>query len=390
MKRRIILWVALLLIASFTLSPIAIPGTVVAQSKSTDVNADLALCLPGVFESLPGTCMQAGPSQRLNELAAVGITFPQEPLPVTHPPYDLYKIPFSYALLDNAEIPVYSSLEDALNGNRSGSLASSRLKYISYIDRKVTDSGTFYENSKGQWMNGEYVSRVSVPYLQGYLIKSQFSGSFAWVKQEGQSRTAPGYVGSNPLKSYFRMDVVRVYETRLVGDAEWDMIGPDEWIEHRFIGKVTPNPTPPEGVTNGRWIEVNLYEQTLTVYDNAKLIFATLISSGSDPFYTQPGLFQVYKKLDHDEMYGSFTADRSDYYYLEDVPYIMYYDEARALHGSYWNTMLGYPASHGCVNLSAADAHWLFNWANQGEWVYVWDPSGKTPTDPAYYGPGGA
>jgi len=36
-----------------------------------------------------------------------------------------------------------------------------------------------------------------------------------------------------------------------------------------------------------------------------------------------------------------------------------------------------------------ADAHWMFNWANDGDYVYAWDPSGKTPTDPSFYGDGG-
>jgi len=67
----------------------------------------------------------------------------------------------------------------------------------------------------------------------------------------------------------------------------------------------------------------------------------------------------------------------------------MYYDDLRALHGAYWQTLLGYQRSHGCVNLSVADAHWLYDWANEGDYVYVWDPSGETPTDPSVYGSGG-
>jgi hypothetical protein len=39
---------------------------------------------------------------------------------------------------------------------------------------------------------------------------------------------------------------------------------------------------------------------------------------------------------------------------------------------------------------SAGDSHWIFNWAKEGDWVYVHDPSGATPTDPAKYGQGGA
>ena len=120
------------------------------------------------------------------------------------------------------------------------------------------------------------------------------------------------------------------------------------------------------------------------------MIFATLISTGIDPYFTQPGVFQIYDMKEKDTMSGAFAADRSDYYYLEDVPYTMYYDQARAIHGAYWHSIFGYERSHGCVNLSVADAHWVYNWAQVGDWVYVWDSSGRTPTDPAYYTQGGA
>jgi hypothetical protein len=36
------------------------------------------------------------------------------------------------------------------------------------------------------------------------------------------------------------------------------------------------------------------------------------------------------------------------------------------LHGTYWHDNFGTPMSHGCVNLSNADAQWLFNWASVG------------------------
>jgi len=107
-----------------------------------------------------------------------------------------------------------------------------------------------------------------------------------------------------------------------------------------------------------------------------------------DPFYTQPGVFQIYQKLDLETMQGAFEADRSDYYYLQDVPWTMYFDQARALHAAYWRTYFGYPQSHGCVNLSPGDANWLYQWAQEGDTVWVHDPSGRTPTDEDYYGPG--
>ena len=53
-------------------------------------------------------------------------------------------------------------------------------------------------------------------------------------------------------------------------------------------------------------------------------------------------------------------------YYLRDVPYVMYFYKDYGLHGTYWHDNFGTPMSHGCVNLSSADAQWLFNWASVG------------------------
>jgi lipoprotein-anchoring transpeptidase ErfK/SrfK len=168
------------------------------------------------------------------------------------------------------------------------------------------------------------------------------------------------------------------------------MIGADQWVDDHFVARVTPNPVPPKGVTNNRWIEVNEGEQTLSVYDQGKLIFATWVVTGKKPYYTRPGLFTIQKKKELETMTGSFEADHSDYYYLEDVPWTMYFDQERALHGAYWPDPWGYESSHGCVNIEPGDAHWLFDWAKEGDYVYVWDPTGQTPTDPSYYTKGGA
>jgi len=241
------------------------------------------------------------------------------------------------------------------------------------------------------------VIRVTPPRFQGYLFTQIPSHAFGWVltylspNSYVETKRTPGnatedYTG-HTLKNH---ELVWIYDTAEVDGVQWYLVGPDEWLSQGVIARVIPNTTPPEGVTGGRWIEVNLFEQTLAVYDNYELVFATLIASGLEPFWTQPGLFQIYEKLESTPMRGSFEADRSDAYYLEDVPWTMYFDQARALHGAYWRANLGFPQSHGCVNLSVGDARWLFDWAEVGDWVYVWDPSGETPTDPALYGAGGA
>ncbi|MBC7814681.1 MAG: L,D-transpeptidase, partial [Burkholderiales bacterium] len=54
---------------------------------------------------------------------------------------------------------------------------------------------------------------------------------------------------------------------------------------------------------------------------------------------------------------------QSDFYFLEEVPWTMYFDNDIGLHGTYWHDGFGYRRSHGCVNLSITDANWLFQWA---------------------------
>ena len=362
--------------------------TVAATDTSADSTAtDQSLCLPYLDSMQSANCLQAGPATQLATLGAKGMTFPAEPLTLVHPSADLGNIPFSYAKVVPDAVPEYASVDDAVAGNVKEILPAGKVKYVALSKKQADENGNvYYQIANEDWISADAISKVSITYFQGYLINRLPSGTFGIILQsEKPSYVAPGYSSAKTGKVYNRLDLVHCYDSKVVDDIEWVMIGPNEWIEHSNVSRLINNPTPPAGVTNGRWIEVNLYEQTLTVYENSKMIFATLISSGQAPFYTKPGTFKIYRKVEHEYMTGAFESNRSDFYYLEQVPYIMYFDDARALHGAYWNSYYGYPLSHGCVNLSVADSHWLYDWANEGDTVYVWDPSGKTPTDASLY-----
>jgi hypothetical protein len=375
---------------SSAISPSTVSPPVVIPQTSSGL-----LCLPGVYQTDPQDCLPLGPSSYITHMAADGLNLPLISLP-SHPiDILLGELPFSYALLGEGPTPVYASLQDAINGkNEIRTIIPGRLRFVSYVDYADTENGRFFLLQDNTWVRVS--TRVSTPHSfpGGIEFSRTPNHSFGWILPFAPSietKRTPGYSHEDYTgHSLTQYQIVQVYSTQLVNTDEWDLVAPDEWIEGRFLGIVTPNTTPPAGVEYGRWIEVNLYEQTLAVYDQNKLVFATLIATGMDPFFTKPGLFQIQRKLDSTLMSGSFEANRSDFYYLEDVPWTMYYDHARALHGAYWRTAFGYPQSHGCVNLSPADSHWLYDWANVGDWVYVWDPSGKTPTDPSYYGDGGA
>ena len=381
---------------SFLIILAAIPGwTAIAQSSQPN-NPVSVLCTPGVYFAQPDDCVPLGPSTYLTEMGELGITFPTRPLPSSRPDPSLTLMPYNYALLHDSAA-VYSTLDEARAGRSpSRLLGGEGIKFISYIDLAYAEGKekpSFYQLKTGEW-TPDVASRWSgILTFQGLEFSYTPAQSFGWVNAINsviETKRTPGYQNDYTGKFKYQYEVVQVYDVQETGGMEWYLVGPDEWIEGRFIGRVYPSSSPPEGVTNGRWIEVNLHEQTLSVYDQNQLVYATLIASGLPPFWTRPGLFPIYKMHESTPMSGTFEVDGSDFYYLEDVPWTLYYDEARAIHGAYWRPRLGFPQSHGCVNLAPGDAQWVFNWADLGDWVYVWDPSGETPLDPELYSPGGA
>ncbi|MGB8982880.1 MAG: L,D-transpeptidase [Anaerolineales bacterium] len=340
------------------------------------------VCAPGVYLVAPDDCLPLGPSTYLTEMGKLGLTFPPRALPAYKPDPSLTQLPYYYFKLEEDIVPILSGP----GGNETGQYFQPGFVYVSYVDR-VESKGVYYMLQNGGWIPGKGSRIGDYPRFQGLQFRSTPHNPFAWpLPIRGWSLPvyrAPSYNAPLTGKNLTpHADMVQVYATQNAEGVDWNMIGPEEWVEASQLATVTPNTTPPEGVTTGRWIDVDLAEQTLAVYDNYQLVFATVVATGLEPFWTRPGLFQIYQKKESETMRNN---DPTDYYYLDNVPWTMYFDKARALHGAYWRTQFGFPQSHGCVNLSVGDSHWLFNWAHEGDFVYVHDPSGLTPTDPALY-----
>jgi hypothetical protein len=352
------------------------------------------LCLPDSYRQPGEDCQALGPSGYFSAQEQEGILFPIEPLPAFYLDQAYTELPFNYVRLIDDSVPIFSSRDDAIqNINPYRYISSGPTKYASYIDvSQGNGSGRYYMIEPGMWIRG---GSTSGRIAHSNYVGMQFAGTpihrFGWIIYQTESYSEPGGNGASLTgRTLAKFASIQVYQSYEVNGIIWHLIGPDEWVDSTHTALVYPATEPPAGVNNGRWIEVNLYEQTIAVYQDNRLIFATLTSTGIPGWWTQPGLFQITEKLDTTPMSGAFEADNSDYYYLEDVPWTMYFDQARALHGAYWHNLFGYEQSHGCVNLSPGDARWLYIWANVGDYVYVWDPSGQTPTDPSVYTAGGA
>jgi hypothetical protein len=345
------------------------------------------VCPPGVYGTAPDGCLPLGPSEYLGQIAAEGIPYPIQALPAYKPEAANNTLPYQYFWINPNGTPFFASLEAAVANQPSGpQMHPSKHLLVSYLELVNYDQDAFYRLRSGWWIraDGGRLARYDPPF-QGLLFSSTPHNAFGWILGEVQPRIAPGVNSAESGSTYYRFEVIQIYASQSADNLTWYLIGPGEWVDARQIARVDADTAPPQGITGGRWIEVNLYEQTVTVFDNNRLIFASMASTGIDRFWTRPGIFQIYKKLDTETMSNSVP---DDFYYLEDVPWTMYFDQERALHGAYWHNRFGYPQSHGCVNLSIGDARWLYDWANIGDTVYVFDPSGKTPVDASLYGTG--
>ncbi len=127
--------------------------------------------------------------------------------------------------------------------------------------------------------------------------------------------------------------------------------------------------TGPTGAQYKR-IDVNLTTQRLVAYERGRVVYRALVSTGKNGFETRVGTFHVYYKLKDRTMRGCM---KGQCWVVPHVPNVMYFDEGRALHGTYWHNLFGTGRrlSHGCVNLSLKDAAWLYRWAPVGTKVVI-------------------
>jgi hypothetical protein len=358
------------------------PGRVLADGTEEESQP---LCPPDLYFDSTQDCNPYGPTAYLLNMAEKGITFPETPLPIQQPDPELSELQYKYAYVLTDRAPIYQTLNGAANKDKEKIVRwiTPGFNYVS-ISRTEYLKGRYFHYTDVGWMSAEDLVITPVPTFQGVEFTETPEGDFGWVLSQftpggkAETKRTPGYNQDDYTGRFLdHQQLVHIYDVEQVGNWDWYMVGPDEWVIQTAIAKISPRSGPPEGMTWNRWIEVNLYEQTLAVYENNQLVFATLIASGSAPYFTYPGIFEIFEKEELTRM--RWLTDPSDAYNLESVPWTMYFDESRAFHGAYWRASLGYPQSHGCVNMAVGDSHWLFNWADVGDHVYVYDPSGETP-----------
>jgi len=214
----------------------------------------------------------------------------------------------------------------------------------------------------GQWVQTLVLQDAAPSRFAGVVLPDEpLPYGFAWVMVHTRASQTPG---TEPLETdplYLRYQLVNIYDSVEVDGWRWYQVGVDQWIIQTQVAKYLPIERPAE-VDTERWVSVDLYEQVLVAYEGTTPVFTTLVSSGLSEWPTNEGLFHVYVRYPRTIMSGA--EGQPDFYYLEEVPWTMYFDGDIGLHGAYWHDGFGYRRSHGCVNMSITDAAWLFEWAS--------------------------
>jgi hypothetical protein len=214
----------------------------------------------------------------------------------------------------------------------------------------------------------------------------------AWVSSDKASVFATAKV-DKPVGGKVRFQRVAWRESvasthGLVVRISDDGASPAEWMRARDLAHPTLSLPPPEvggEATHERWIDVELATQTLVLYDGATPVFATLVSTGKGPIGTEtatpPGVHRIWVKLVSTNMDNLEKDDVDRHYSIEDVPWVMFFDKAVALHGTFWHRDFGHVHSHGCVNLAPLDARRVFDWTAP-RLPRGWSAALPTPLEP--------
>jgi lipoprotein-anchoring transpeptidase ErfK/SrfK len=292
-------------------------------------------------------------------------TFTPEPDWYAPPDPALAVLKYHYAEVTNAQARVYASFEDATGKTGNFGHLPKFPAYAAYTTTRTAADGHAYYLVNYGWMDGQDLQLLTPSTFSGLRLTREVTFRFGWVLAETHSLNAAGQT----VGTYARYQVVHEVPAA-AHKPGYIAIGPDEWLPQDSVALVDPAVPPDAGPGTCRFIYANLTSQTLSVYDGCKLVYATLISSGKNS-WTFEGRFAILYKVD----YSSITPppESTSEYYIEGVPFFMTYSGDFGFHAAYWHDAFGSAASHGCINLSPADARWLYDWAWLGERVIVSD-----------------
>ena len=241
--------------------------------------------------------------------------------------------------------------------------------YIQRVDNR-------HLNKPVPWVpESGWLAEVTVPYTRAY----RFTATFGWVplyRLYYQSVHWVTGVEEGPDKhAWYKITDELLHIDYHVPATHLRIINPKE------LEPISSH-VPPEK----KRIEVSLVDQTLTAYEDDKVVLFTLISSGIPslgrtgngvPTATPSGRFTIDLKMPSKHMGDGKLTDDIFAYELPGVPWVCFFHETGvAFHGTYWHHNFGRKMSHGCINMHTEEAKWLYRWTTPVASPYEWEKKG--------------
>jgi hypothetical protein len=230
---------------------------------------------------------------------------------------------------------------------------------------------TWYKTTKGLIAPADRFWVTDASDFKGVELKGDVKLPIGWVY--GWSKERPKYEINPETKALKPTGSVKHFESvALTGDEltirnkRYVALSDGSWMRKDDVRIPEPG-APPAGIgPDERWVDVDLSSQTLVAFVGTTPVYATLISSGKESkikekdHSTPVGDYRIREKHIATTMDGDGTVAGDLPYSIEDVPFVMYFHKAYALHGAFWHRNYGVRMSHGCVNLAPLDAKYLF------------------------------
>lgn len=271
-------------------------------------------------------------------------------------------VPFRYVMVgfrtEKESMPMHASIDD-LRAGRPPLLQLHKGDTIAVTGKPVKVGDTnYYVAEDGRVLpTGNTFTLRRVSTWQGVVVDDATPLPFAWVTPEKASVfDAPA---GKAIDTAVRRQRLPILEDRGEGKGRWVRVGEGRWMKPVDLNEARLLPRPDLAAGNDHWIDVDLGEQVLVAYEGDKPVYATLVSSGR-AMPTPRGDYPVWAKVSHITMKSQPYEDKQ--YYVDRVPWALFFQAHNAIHGAYWHDKFGVSKSHGCINAAPRDARWLFEW----------------------------
>ncbi len=216
----------------------------------------------------------------------------------------------------------------------------------------------FVRTRNGLWIEKAMMEPPKPSAFQGTAIAAG-APRVGWVLVDKASVYADGK-GAKVVRKAARREMLALGADRTKDRVA---LADGTWMRHRDVAEVRVRPRPATVGDNEKWIDVDVDEQVLTAFIGDSPVFATLVSTGklNQEMATPLGEFRLWVKLAASDMDDVERTDVDVNYSVESVPWVQYFQGAAGFHSAFWHDDFGKARRHGCVNLSPADAKWLFN-----------------------------